>query len=29
MEGIFLTRVLEQETEIRHLHALLEQWLQR
>jgi hypothetical protein len=29
MEGIYLTRVLEQGIEIRHLHALLEQWLQR
>lgn len=29
MEVIYVTRVLEQETEIRHFHALLEQWIQR
>jgi hypothetical protein len=29
MEGIYVTRVLEQKTKIRHSHALLEQWLQR
>jgi hypothetical protein len=29
MEGIYLTRVLEQETEIRLFFALLERWLQR